>query len=407
MLAEARSLARPRRAVFDDWRLVLRSILIFWFIYGLTVAARAFLGSDPLTVLQNKLMTFAAGISLTVGIYVAVRVLTHDRSIRQQAVIAAFASLIAAAGMAAILVGTEDHMKDSKEEFRFQANEGFVVIQKGQQIRIERRAAEPLVLTMPRMAQLKQSERLRIAADTGVVWLFFFAAWSAVYLAAVSQQNALALQRRAAEAEAAAQGAQVRALRYQVNPHFLFNTLNSLSSLVLTGRPAEAESMILRLSNFFRTSLSLDPQADVTLAEEIALQQLYLDIEKVRFPRRLKVVIDVPPELAAVRLPALILQPIVENAIKYGVSVSRDRVLLTIAARLIPGGRIEISVTNTCGAPPKGARDRSPPEGTGVGLANVCQRLIARFGDAADCHFGPTPDGGYRVSMHVPANRDG
>ena len=101
-------------------------------------------------------------------------------------------------------------------------------------------------------------------------------------------------QRRAAEAESAAQAAQVRALRYQVNPHFLFNTLNSLSSLVMTGRTDRAETMLLALSTFFRSSLSLDPTADVTLAEEIDLQRLYLDIEKVRFPERLKVEIDVP-----------------------------------------------------------------------------------------------------------------
>ena len=83
--------------------------------------------------------------------------------------------------------------------------------------------------------------------------------------------------------------------------------------------------MILKLSTFFRSSLSLDPSADVTLAEEIGLQSLYLDIERVRFPKRLKVEIDVPPNLETARLPALILQPVVENAIKYGVSPTRER----------------------------------------------------------------------------------
>ena len=106
-------------------------------------------------------------------------------------------------------------------------------------------------------------------------------------------------QRRLADAESAAQAAQVRALRYQVNPHFLFNTLNSLSSLVMTGRTDRAEAMLLALSTFFRTSLSLDPTADVSLAEEIDLQRLYLDIEKVRFPDRLQVEIDVPARARA------------------------------------------------------------------------------------------------------------
>ncbi len=407
--AEALLNAQPARTSaqrFADWPIALKAVLGFWFLYLLTVVARALLGTDPLTVLQNKVLTVIAGMVLTTGIYVAVRLIAADGPVRRQAVVAGLASFVAAALMAAILVGSEDHMKASSEEFRFQANEGFVVIQKGQQIRIERQAADPLILTLPRLNQLHRFERLRIAADTSVVWLFFFAAWSAFYLAAVSQARALELQRRAAAAEAAAQGAQVRALRYQVNPHFLFNTLNSLSSLVMTGRPQEAETMILRLSNFFRISLSLDPQADVTLAQEINLQKVYLDIEKVRFPRRLKVVIDVPPDLASVRLPALVLQPIVENAIKYGVSASRQRVILTISARPMADDRMEIAVTNSCGAPPKDARDCPPLPGTGVGLDNVRQRLLARFGNAADCQFGPLPDGGFQVLMHIPVTHD-
>ena len=391
---------------FADWQIALQAVLAFWFLYFLTVIARALLSTDPLTVLQNKLLTVAVGMLLTAGIYLALRLLAPDGPVRRQALVAGLASMVAGLIMAAILIGVEDRMKVSSEEFRFKASEGFVVIQKGQQIRIEREAADPLILTLPRVNDLQQSERLRIAADTSVVWLFFFAAWSAFYLAAVSQARALDLQRRAAAAEHAAQDAQVRALRYQVNPHFLFNTLNSLSSLVMTGRPQEAETMILRLSKFFRTSLSLDPHADVTLAEEINLQKVYLDIEKVRFPRRLKVVIDVPPELASVRLPALILQPIVENAIKYGVSASRQRVTLTITARALPDDRMEIAVSNSCGAPPRDPRDRQPRDGTGVGLANVRQRLLARFGLAADCQFSALPDGGFQVLMQLPVTLD-
>ena len=197
----------------------------------------------------------------------------------------------------------------------------------------------------------------------------------------------------------------MRALRYQVNPHFLFNTLNSLSSLVMTGRPQEAESMILKLSTFFRTSLSLDPNADVTLEQEIELQRLYLDIEKVRFPRRLKVEIIVPPELAAARLPALVLQPVVENAIKYGVSATRDKVTLRIEASEPLPGRLRIEITNQGGTALKAPRQSAHKDGTGVGLANVCQRLEARFGSAANCAFGPLGEGGYQVVMTLPLTR--
>jgi hypothetical protein len=389
---------------FSDWPLALKSILGFWAVYALTVVARALLSSDPLTILQNKVLTLGVGILLTGLIYLLLKLLPAQASLRRRALAAGGGSLLAACLMASMLVLAENQMRQSKEEFRYQAREGFVVIAKGEQIRIERSAAEPLVLTMPKVRELHEWEQFRIAADAAVVWLFFFAAWTAFYLAAVSQAQTLALERRAAAAESAAQEAQVRALRYQVNPHFLFNTLNSLSSLVMSGRPEEAESMILKLSTFFRTSLSLDPNADVTLAEEIELQRLYLDIEKVRFPRRLKVEIDVPPDLAGARLPALILQPVVENAIKYGISVTREKVALRIAARE-EAGKLEIAVSNSGSLDAKPPRKHSRPDGTKVGLVNVCQRLDARFGRAASCTFGPIAEGGFRVVITLPVTR--
>jgi LytS/YehU family sensor histidine kinase len=306
--------------------------------------------------------------------------------------------------MAGSFIAIEDVMREPKEVFRYQSREGFVIIEKGRTLTVERRAQEPLVLTWPRMGELDTNKRIRYAADVSVTWLFFFAAWSAFYLATVAQAEALNARRRAVEAESAAQAAQVRALRYQINPHFLFNTLNSLSSLIMGGRPEEAENMILKLSTFFRSSLSLDPSADVTLAEEIELQRLYLDIERVRFPRRLKVNIDIPDELRNARIPGLLLQPLVENAIKYGVSGSRDKVTLNINAAEAGPGRFTIEVVNS-GADATTRNRKGKPEGTGVGLVNVCQRLDARFGSAAKCEFGPTADGGYRVLMTLPLDR--
>jgi len=287
---------------------------------------------------------------------------------------------------------------------RFTLRQAHTVIESCIAMRIEPLGHDAMVLTCPKVAQLRQYDQFRIAADTTVTWFFFFAAWSAFYIAMVAQSQALGAQRRAAEAESAARAAQVRALRYQVNPHFLFNTLNSLSSLVMSGRPQEAEEMILKLSTFFRSSLSLDPFADVTLAEEIALQRLYLDIERVRFPKRLRVEIDVPPELETARLPALILQPVVENAIKYGVSPTRERVTLRITAREAGPGRITVEISNSGKAETPRERDDTP-EGTGVGLGNVCERLRARFGNAAQCEFGPIDGGGYRVVMTLPLDR--
>jgi LytS/YehU family sensor histidine kinase len=250
-------------------------------------------------------------------------------------------------------------------------------------------------------------KRFRYALDIAITWLFFYIGWSAFYIANQAQAEALGAQRRLADAENAAQAAQVRALRYQVNPHFLFNTLNSLSSLVMTGRTDRAETMLLALSTFFRTSLSLDPSADVSLAEEIDLQRLYLDIEMARFPDRLTVEIDVPSELEQARMPALILQPIVENAIKYGVSKSRKAVVIRIEARHLDNHRMLLEISNRLKHGGKEEIPAATHEGTGLGLANVCQRLEARWSSRASCRFGPMNGGGFKVSLTMPVETNG
>jgi two-component system, LytTR family, sensor kinase len=393
--------AEERR--FADWRLALKSILGFWLVYAATVVARALLGDDPWTALHNKTPNIVAGTLLTFILYGLLNWFTRGASMYRKAILAAVLSALAAIAQATTIIFLEPYFKPSREEFRVQTREGHVIIEKGHQIRIERAAADPLVVTLPRLAEMDRSKKIRWAADSSVTWFFFFAAWSAFYLATLAQAQALGAQRRAAQAEAAARAAQVRALRYQVNPHFLFNTLNSLSSLIMTGRAEKAEEMLLALSTFFRTSLSLDPSADVTLAEEIDLQRLYLDIEKVRFPSRLRVEIDIPQELESARLPALILQPVVENAIKYGISPTKETVTLRIEARSLGDGRFSITVTNT--GKPGGHRERDRSDSTGVGLTNVCQRLNARFGAQAKCEFGPLPKGGYQVHLTLPLDR--
>ncbi|WP_310467965.1 histidine kinase [Sphingomonas sp.] len=391
-----------RSGRFADWPLALKSILGFWLFYYATVVVRAFLGHDPGTVLLNRAYSLAFGITLTAVIYVVLSLLAGGATLKRRIVIGLIASLLAGASQSLLLIGADSFLDKPQDEFRFTSREGYTVVETGNEMRIERDGAEPLVLTWPRVTQLHQWDQFRIALDMAVTWSFFFAAWSAFYIAMLAQADALGARRRAAEAESAARAAQVRALRYQVNPHFLFNTLNSLSSLIMSDRSGEAEGMILKLSTFFRSSLSLDASADISLAEEIALQKLYLDIEKVRFPRRLKVEIDVPPELESARLPALILQPVVENAIKYGVSPTTDKVTLKISAREAGPGRLTIEVSNS-GKPSPGLDDEL--HGTGLGLENVCQRLQARFGRAANCEFGPLAGGGYRVAMTLPLDR--
>ena len=158
--------------------------------------------------------------------------------------------------------------------------------------------------------------------------------------------------------------------------------------------------MILNLSTFFRTSLTAEPTDDVSLAEEIRLQHLYLDIETVRFPERLVIDIDVPMNLASACVPALILQPLVENAIKYGVSRVRRPVTVSIRAREA-GGRLEIEVADNGDPLPD---DLS--SGTGVGLRNVRERLAARYGDDSRVQWGARAEGGFAVTMVLPINRE-
>lgn len=395
----------PARRPFADWRIAVKTILAFWAVYYGTVIVRALLGGDPETVIGNKAIAIIAGILITFVVYAMIAKLAANTNWRRRAMVAFFASFIGAMMQAAVLIGIDRHLDKPQDELRLVSAEGYTITEQGNSTRIDRPGKEPVIVTWPRINKLEPWVQFRIAADSTVVWWFFFAAWSAFYLALVAQSRSHELRRRAATAEAAAQAAQIRALRYQVNPHFLFNTLNSLSSLVMTGRTDQAEEMLLKLSTFFRSSLSLDPSADVTLAEEIELQKLYLDIEMVRFPTRLNVVIDVPDDVAHARLPALILQPLVENAIKYGVSKTREKITLIIQAERIGEKRLSVRIINSGKADPKPRKGSIDDHGTGVGLANVCQRLDARFGGAATCDFGPRSDGGYEVHLTMPMDR--
>ncbi|WP_432770770.1 MAG: histidine kinase [Sphingopyxis sp.] len=237
--------------------------------------------------------------------------------------------------------------------------------------------------------------------DSSIRWYFFFAVWAALYVAFGYANEMRAVERRANHFRIEAQTAQLRALHYQVNPHFLFNTLNSLSTLVLRGSKAEAETMIMNLSSFLRSSLAIDPEQLVSLDEEIALQRLYLDIEQTRFPDRLQVEVTMPDALKHACVPVLILQPIIENAIKYGVAPSKGRIAIRLDASS-EYGLLVLRIENDIdpAAP-------TPPPGTGLGLGNVRERLLTRYGPVAGCEWGPSDGGGFAVSLWLPMARQG
>jgi hypothetical protein len=225
-------------------------------------------------------------------------------------------------------------------------------------------------------------------------WFWFYFSWTTAFLALSYSITVQAQERHAAELAVRAQEAQVRALRYQINPHFLFNTLNAIAALV-RDEPAKAEEMVVRLSDFFRRSLSVNPMEDLTLAEEVDLQRVYLEIERTRFPDRLRFEVALEEATEAARVPALLLQPLVENAVKHGVARSEAPTLIRIFARR-DGPMLEIVVENDADVQGRAA------EGEKVGLHNVAERLRSRFDERASLHSGERPEGGFRNRLRLP-----
>ena len=248
-------------------------------------------------------------------------------------------------------------------------------------------------------------DRWREIVDVALGRYFVILAWASFYFAMLAGAQTRESQRREERFRSAAKAAELRSLRYQVNPHFLFNALNSLSALVMTGRPDKAEQMIQSLSRFYRHSLAEDTSADVELADEFDLQRQYLEIEKVRFPERLKTRYDLPDALAGCRVPGMILQPLVENSVKYGVSASAAPVTICLEARE-EYGRLVITVADNAPVKAK-AKARKEGNGFGIGLANVRDRLAARFGEDASISSGPVPGGGFETQLRIPLLRHG
>lgn len=198
-----------------------------------------------------------------------------------------------------------------------------------------------------------------------------------------------------------AHSAQLRALRFQLNPHFLFNALNSIAGLISARRAGDAQDMTENLADFLRFTLALDPQKLITLEQELELQSLYLEIEKKRFPDRLAVRVDVPPELGSALVPSLITQPLIENSIKYAVARSTRPVELAIIARK-RGLQLELIVADSGG-------DGHEPAGKGacLGLRNVAERIRMHYGDRGTLSAAASAAGGFRNQILIPVETRG
>ena len=247
---------------------------------------------------------------------------------------------------------------------------------------------------------LKPEFRPEGVAYLGALPLNFalLAAWTALYYGInyfLLLEDQIRLRERL---ESQASSAQLAMLRYQLNPHFLFNTLNSISTLVLLKQTERANAMLARLSSFLRYTLANEPTAKVTLAQEVETLKLYLEIEKMRFEDRLRPHFRIEPETIGARLPSLLLQPLIENAIKYAVTPSENGADIWItAAREGQAVRIEVA-DNGNG---DGAELAGSPS-TGVGLANIRDRLSQAYGASHRFQTRQNEKGGFSVILDIP-----
>jgi len=229
-------------------------------------------------------------------------------------------------------------------------------------------------------------------------------AWSALYYAINFYVRAEEQSDQLLRLEAQATSAQLTMLRYQLNPHFLFNTLNSISTLVLLKETEPANAMLSRLSSFLRFTLVNEASAMVTVDQEVETLKLYLDIEKMRFEERLRARFDIADSARSGLVPSLLLQPLVENAVKYAVTPKEEGADITITASRI-GSRLRLSVSDTGPGLQQGRNQET--SSTGVGMVNIRERLSQAYGEDHRIDVLSNPGGGFEVLIEIPFRSGG
>ena len=388
-------------------KVVFASMVGVWLCYFLLITLRgAIVGLEfQDELLWRRALVCLIGVGVTALLWLCLRVV-EQRSLGIKIAVALIASM-----PGAIMIAQANRWVFDSIEEKVEQQMG-----KDRGIALRRDDAGNLLIDLPRTQMnedvedvLPQSvliapaptalDQWKMTFDLAIGRYFLLLAWAALFLALLAGAQARAAERRGERFRSAAKAAELRSLRYQVNPHFLFNTFNSLSALVMTGKAERAEQMIQTISRFYRHSLADDSTGDVTLEDEIDLQEHYLEIESVRFPERLRVRVDLPTELAGYKVPGMILQPLVENSVKYGVSASSKPVTISITARE-EYGRLVLTVSDDG---PGSAGDK---HGFGIGLANVRDRIEARFGNAATIVSGATLTG-YETELRLPMVKHG
>jgi two-component system LytT family sensor kinase len=224
--------------------------------------------------------------------------------------------------------------------------------------------------------------------------------WSGLYLGVKYYQMFQAETQKLLQVSAMAHQSQLKMLRYQLNPHFLFNTLNAISTLILEQQTDLANTMVMRLSSFLRYSLDSDPMVKVDMETEIKALQLYLNIEQVRFDERLKVEVELDDQSRTALVPSLLLQPLIENAIKYAVAASEEGGTIRIDARVFAGDLLLEVSDNGPGV--ENLEQVSLSSGRGVGLKNIRERLQSIYGSNQAFQLARVEPHGLKICLRMP-----
>ena len=384
-------------------RIVLASIAGIWLCYLALITLRSLLIDRTYfsEMLGLRSVVTLAGIAMTVMVWSILRLFDRRRVGVRMGIAAV---LMVPAALALALINTQVFSGIDQRNFKQERNPSEVQVRHDTAGNVLVDIPDPPQLSRAQLAQLQrkfaEQGLWRQLTDIAIGRYFLLLAWAALYFAMVNAEQARAAERREGEYRRAAKASELRSLRYQVNPHFLFNTLNSLSALVMTGKDAAAEKMIQTLSAFYRRSLAEDPTGDIALEAEVALQRSYLEIEAVRFPERLRTRFDLPQALEQASVPGLILQPLVENSVRYAVAATARPVTVAVTARE-DVGQLVLEVSDDGPAIPDDGE-----HGFGIGLANVRDRLAVRYGDAASLVSGPGDGGGWRSVIRLPLEVD-
>ncbi|WP_313532530.1 histidine kinase [Shinella sp.] len=358
--AVARKETRQNREDMERRKAVFRLAAAYWVAVFLSTSVLwAVAGTDPIESAPGKLASIAFALVLTTGMTMLLK-RTLSWPLWQQAM-AAFALSLAATPVSAV--------------------------------------ADYLIYVFcvyPAPAPVDPKE----LAYSLIFGMSLFFGWCCLYLVLCYSMALAEGERRMAALREEALSAQMRALAYQVNPHFLFNTLNAMTGLIEEGANAHARGMVLKLSAFLRKTLTLDPTQDIPLGEELALQSDYLAVESTRFSDRMKVSFAVDDDVREICVPPLILQPLFENAVKYGVGATRGAVEIMLRAERLDDALV-ITVEND--TPPADADGM--PAGMGIGLRNVADRIAAHFSGTASLSSGYIRPGRFGVRLSLPLAR--